>query len=543
MKLRQFSIIRKVARKLKTNKAIEPILLPSKALRKEYEKSRTYAPYAAYILKNLRFFRKTYLSYLFVAGVSLSSYLLPGSSAGETLSSYFGIPRNFLFHHLLSFFFSLMLCCVFYKEPDDEDGDASSIQADWIEDLGGDGPRVAIYLRVSTCRQAKQGQGLEVQRDQMENLKIRFKPRVVYGFSDAKSGMDFDKRKINRILELKERRLIDELWVTNIDRIGRECRKLLLFFLNLCDDGVVIRTPERKYSPQDLASLLTYAMEAHMAEKVNKERAKRALASKALNFENKHWKKPVPLGYAKDGRWLKKVPEWTPIIKDTYDFFLSKQVLEQVRKQINVKYRNALSQPLARYHIRKILSDPIYVGKPEYLGKVVHDASLSYLDEKTFAKSLEILKKIHEIHKAKKVDPIKQLVKKYGVSALEFIDQLEYRHKGCGGKIVKNGTKKVGGVIRRIFRCKKSGEQWIVPSNKHLKKIRRHIMGEEVNPRRYTKGSHRSIKPLNYETRRASSSKENKSRSKEKKEERKNQEINNKQKSRQQRIDWEGFLT
>ena len=36
--------------------------------------------------------------------------------------------------------------------------------------------------------------------------------------------------------------------------------------------------------------------------------------------------------------------------------------------------------------------------------------------------------------------PIKEMVEKYGINALDFLDILSFSHKGCGGRIIKNGN-------------------------------------------------------------------------------------------------------
>jgi len=348
---------------------------------------------------------------------------------------------------------------------------------DLVENLGGEGPRVAAYLRVSTGKQAKKGFSLDAQRDQLEKLKADHKPSRIYWFIDAgKSGRDFDKRKLNAIMELKERGEVDELWVTNIDRIGRECRKLLLFFLNLCDDDVVvIRTPEKVYGLKDLSSLLVYVIAAHAAEQKNKDRTNAVVAGKAQAFKQGRWNKPVPTAYrkAKD-EWLEKIPDpnWEPLIKDVYAILFRIRKIEHVRRRVNEKYRGFLPKPLTRHQIKRILSDPVYMGKPQHLGVIVEDPSLVYVDEKTFVEAQKVLGCIHRRHSCKRYNPIKDSVAELGISALDFYDHfVELHHKGCGGLWVKNGTETANGITRQIFLCKKCGRQTKVPKNAQIRRI------------------------------------------------------------------------
>jgi len=452
------------------------------------------------IILSIKILRKAFISSYFFAWLIFVAILLSYFSLsvvyGEDFSSYI---------QFFDFFFSVILFCPVKKSEkgNDKNGDRneSSREAEWIEDIGGNGPRVAAYLRVSTRRQAKEGFSLEAQREQLNKLKSELKPSRIYWFVDAgKSGVDFDKRKISSILRLKDRGEIGELWVTNIDRIGRECRKSLYFFLEFCDDGAVIRTPEKQYVLRDLSSLLIYVIEAHTSELANRSRAKAAVAGKAQSFKQKHWNKATPLGYQKKGKWLTKTPEFAPIIKEIYSRFLRTKSLQRVRKYINAKHRRFLSKPLSRYQIRRILYDPVYVGKPKHLGEAVADASLAYIDEDTFLASLKILKDIQEKYKPNRVSPIKKLIATYGISALEFLDKLEFHHKSCGGPTVKNGTDEKSEPRQQIFLCKKCRTQWKVPTKAQLKRIQGLSSQGDRKSSNYPSNSGKTIFPLAYET-------------------------------------------
>lgn len=126
-------------------------------------------------------------------------------------------------------------------------------RADCVQELGGDGPRVAAYLRVSTTKQAKDGVSLDVQRDKIKEMIKHFKPSQLYEYIDpGKSGREFDNRKVTDILELAKKGMVDELWVTHIDRVGRTLLDLLHFFVILWRNNVIIRTFEDSYTSKNL---------------------------------------------------------------------------------------------------------------------------------------------------------------------------------------------------------------------------------------------------------------------------------------------------
>jgi len=335
---------------------------------------------------------------------------------------------------------------------------------DHIENLGGDGPKVAAYLRVSTTRQAKEGFSLEAQYEQLCKLKNSLKPSCIHWFIDPgkSASRDFDKRKMNDILQLRERGEIQQLWVWDVSRMGRECRRLLYFFLDFCDNGAKITTPRSEYSLKDLASLITFIVDAHSAEKANKDRTAAAVAGKAQAFKQKRWNKPVPLGYLKIV-WLEKNTSFEPLIKEVHSFFSSTRSIECVRKHINRRFAQLLAKPLKRSAIRRILSDPVYVGRPAHLGEIVADPSLAFIDEAAFQNSLRILAKIHDRCKPNRIGPLEQLAISKSLAFMEMLEIFELHHRGCGGTVTKNGTTNDEGRWQQLLKCKACPAEWRLP--------------------------------------------------------------------------------
>jgi len=130
-------------------------MMPFLTLRKAFKNGRMRRPLAERILLSIKILRNAYTSSYFFALVI----------ATAVLSSYFFVDvvyRAAVLSYLQFFgFLFSVLCCSFFKRPEssrkNDDRDESSQAAEWIEDIGGNGPRVAAYTRVSTTRQAKEG--------------------------------------------------------------------------------------------------------------------------------------------------------------------------------------------------------------------------------------------------------------------------------------------------------------------------------------------------------------------------------------------------
>ena len=139
-------------------------------------------------------------------------------------------------------------------------------------------------------------------------MKEVHQPSEIHWYTDkALSGLKFHNRKTEDILQLAMEGNIQELWVVEIDRIGRESRELLRFFLTLSDYDVLIRTPNKVYNFKDLGDLLAYVIEAKEAEDYVRKLTKRTNTTRVRNFQEKKWKKTsIPIGYEEDDEWIKK---------------------------------------------------------------------------------------------------------------------------------------------------------------------------------------------------------------------------------------------
>ncbi len=410
------------------------------------------------IIPVLNILRKAVMSSYFPIFLAIfSSYFFSKAFALGTSLSYFSLPVSCL---------TIVLGNTLAEQGQQNGFDACSQLVDSIEELCGNGPKVAAYLRVSTSRQAKEGFSLEAQRDAINKLKSELNPSKIYWFIDAgkssKSPEDFDKLKIRSISKLRERKEIQELWVFKVNRIGRVCRKLLYFYLDFCDDGGIIRDTEKKYDMKELGSVITFVLEAHAAEKANKDRAAAAVSGKARAFKQKRWNKPEPLGYQKAG-WLQKCPEFEPLIKEVYHIFLTEGHLESVRNRLG-NFTRLLAKPLTCSQIRRVLSDPVYMGRPEHLGEIVIDSDLAFIDEATFQQSLQILVKIKEGRKPKRI--LQKLAIEKPIIFSQVLTEFELHHRDCGGLVWMNGPTDDEGQWQQLFQCKKCKTFWRLP---HIK--------------------------------------------------------------------------
>ena len=344
---------------------------------------------------------------------------------------------------------------------------------DRIENFEGKGLNVASYLRVSTRKQALEGESLKAQEDELRNIAREIGASRVYWVIDAgKSVKDVNSKKLNTILSLAIAGKIEKFLISQIDRVGRKSLKLLGFLLQLRGCGVVIVTPNGELDPEKLGDFIMIAVKAFSAQEENEKRAYAALRSKVHAFRNCKWNLPVPKGYNKKGEWIEKTPGWAPIIRDIFNSFLKLKNYQAVTSVVNRKHREFLKKPSTRQQISRILQNPVYAGKARYSGKVVEkrfgnvvisDPDLAYVSNDIFEKTQKIISDKHEKYMRRKKD-VEKLVENCGIEVLNFMPQVVPICPDCGGIMKGNGST----YICQNQKCKRQSK---APKKKEIKKI------------------------------------------------------------------------
>lgn len=109
------------------------------------------------------------------------------------------------------------------------------------------GARVALYLRVSTAKQATDGHGLDAQRHRLTQFATdRGLEAVEVVVDEGVSGKSLDRAGVRRVLELADAGAIDAVIVTKADRISRSLRDLLNLGAELDDRGVSLVTADEQ---------------------------------------------------------------------------------------------------------------------------------------------------------------------------------------------------------------------------------------------------------------------------------------------------------
>jgi len=345
---------------------------------------------------------------------------------------------------------------------------------DKTENFEGGAIDVAAYLRVSTRRQALEGESLKAQEDELRNKARKIGASRVYWIIDAgKSVKDFNSNKLTTILNLAAAGKITKFLISEIDRVGRKSLELLGFLLQLRAYGVVIVTPNGELDLKNLGDFIITAVKAFSAQEENEKRAHYALRSKVHAFRNRRWNLPVPMGYRKMHDWIGKASGWAPIIIDLFNLFLKRKNYQAVTGIMNKKHQKFLTKSITRQQVTRILQNSVYAGKPRCSGKVVEkkfgnvvvdDPDLAYVSNDVFEKVQKIISDKHKKYMRRRKD-LDELVENCGIEVLNFLPQVAPICPNCGGTMKSNGPT----YICQNQNCNRQSK---VPKKKEIEKIR-----------------------------------------------------------------------
>ena len=309
---------------------------------------------------------------------------------------------------------------------------------------GAQGPAIVIYTRVSSWGQVQGGKSLPFQEEELIEKAEENEVSKIYFISDeGKTGKDFSHRKLGIILKLAAARKIEKLYVSGVDRIGRNAFELLYFVFQLRRHDVTIVTPNEEFNVKKLVSLIYLAVQAAGAEDQNNARGIYALRTKVGNFKDHEWNLSFPIGYESKGNWIAKTPGWQQVIREIFLSFLEFKEYSAVCRLVNQIHGDFLKKKLKEHltpeKIKAILENPIYMGKPQFSGEatqknfglVFHiEKDLKYVEKETFEDTQEIIDILDKKY-ARQKKPVNEIVQIFGWDSLKFLPHVSVPCPKC----------------------------------------------------------------------------------------------------------------
>jgi len=220
-------------------------------------------------------------------------------------------------------------------------------------------PLAAIYVRVSTEEQAKQGISLSAQEEALKNYAAALGYDILKLYKDeGKSGKDIKGRpEMTQLLKDAELRKFQAIFIYKLDRFSRSLKDLIETIEKLKEWNIDFVSLQDKIETTSASGKLMFHIISAFAEferNVTSERTKFAMDKQARdgNLVSR-----APYGYKIEGKKLFPNQNTAVIVPEIFEDFLNQKIsLTKLAKKYGFSVNG----------LKKILTNQSYLGKIKF---------------------------------------------------------------------------------------------------------------------------------------------------------------------------------
>lgn len=228
--------------------------------------------------------------------------------------------------------------------------------------------KTAIYVRVSTEEQAREGYSLAAQEERLKAYALSQDWEVIKIYrEDGKSAKDLDRPKLQSMLTDIKSGMIDVVLVYRLDRLTRSVLDLYKLLEQFEKYDVKFKSATEIYDTTTATGRLFITLVAALAqwERENLgERVKMGMLKKAAEGE---WSGGVaPYGYKYVNGRFEVVENEAKLVKRMFKLARNKGMDSIARKLNKEGYRTRRGAEFAGYTVHYIVRNPFYIGKMRF---------------------------------------------------------------------------------------------------------------------------------------------------------------------------------
>jgi DNA invertase Pin-like site-specific DNA recombinase len=246
--------------------------------------------------------------------------------------------------------------------------------------------RAALYARVSTEDQAKEGFSIAAQLKRLEAYcKARgWKPVHEY-IDDGYSGRDINRPAYRKLMDEKES--WDVLAVLKMDRIHRNSKNFTLMMDDLKEWGKEFNSMQENFDTTTAMGRFVMDIVQKIAQLESEqigERVKLGMTAKAKKGGGPLGS-PPPYGFVYNMGSLNIIDEEAIHVRRMFLFYLDGMSLSEIAKTLNSEgIPSKRGGEWSKQAVSKILKNPLYKGKNRWDGIISQGEHPSLVDERTF---------------------------------------------------------------------------------------------------------------------------------------------------------------
>jgi len=242
-------------------------------------------------------------------------------------------------------------------------------------------PKVAIYSRVSTEEQAKEGLSVEAQIDKCKSFCDAREWEIFNIYKDAGfSAGSLNRPALELLLRDAEEKKFDIILVYKIDRFSRKLKDLITILEDLKTKNINFTSVTEQIdttSAMGEAFFQIIGVFAQLERGMVKERVQ-------LSFDRKIKLGEVlyraPFGYIYQNKKLVKHPENAEKVKEIFEMWNAGINYKEICQKFSIPSST----------LYQIVRNPTYIGKIRYKGNLYPGKHPALIDEEIFNKSMQV---------------------------------------------------------------------------------------------------------------------------------------------------------
>ena len=235
--------------------------------------------------------------------------------------------------------------------------------------------RAALYTRVSTEDQAREGYSLDVQRDYLIDFAKRegWQIQVVDGKSkiyqdDGRSGYSLDRPAMNQLLQDARAKKFDLILVYKLDRFSRRLRDILNIIDELEVLGVQFKSATEPYDTTTSSGKLMLQQLGSFAEFERNRIIERVVPGMVRGVQAGHWQgarySPFGYRYDKTTKRLSIEESEAKLVREIFQRYIAGESTQEIggdfyKRKVPSRSGGEFNSSL----IRRVIRNKIHIGK------------------------------------------------------------------------------------------------------------------------------------------------------------------------------------
>ncbi|MFC5713669.1 recombinase family protein [Thalassorhabdus alkalitolerans] len=225
---------------------------------------------------------------------------------------------------------------------------------------------IAIYCRVSTDDQVKEGTSLEDQESRLLSYctAMGWKDTPVLFIDDGYSAKDTDRPQLKKLVEAVKNGEVSKVLVTKLDRISRKLLDLLNLIDLFSEYDVSFISINESFDTNTPPGRLTLSVLGAVAEFERTRIRDRAYENMLHSAKKGKWLTQSPYGYRLEEKTLVIHENEANIVRDIYNMYLHKGLgFYAIARQLNEKgIPSRYNKEWSLRAVKLLLTNPIYKG-------------------------------------------------------------------------------------------------------------------------------------------------------------------------------------